>query len=657
MNRRFIFCGLIAVAAFSLANCTKPVEVSEPSAVSFEIKASAVETRTANDGLNTKWLYSDKLNLFHAESGTSEYVNDGAFAYAGDNVFSGFLSGELTADAYDWYAFYPYVQYIQSPENRSSGYVYLWNKTGLTQYGSDNMYDLDKCHLAGEHFPMYGKAIAASGEDVEIEMNHLASVIKVVVKNALDKAITVTDIDFVSPEEDIAGQYYIDFASDPIVYTPRGETYVSPIATLSVRDADPIQPEGTAEFYIGVKPFTAEEGEALKLSVNGTEKIVVLTKDVTFSPGKIKTLNFEYDRDVSPTPVTVQEFLLAEESTTWYEITGRIISDKGNEHGDIWIQDATSEVYVYGLLDRKGGFRENYLSLGLKLDDEVTIAGKRSSHNGSPQMINAYYISHRPSAMAPEISCESNTVTITCGTEGASVYYTLDGSYPTQESILYTEPFQIDFSDVVSAVAFHEGMLESVLRTFTLESEYSSEPTDPPAEITIEDFLSLVPSDTRYQLEGVVTGIQNTTYGNFDLTDGTGSVYVYGLTATEVVKNDKSFSSLGIKEGDVVTMIGKRDEYLGTAQVGGPAYYVSHMISVFAPVISCKSDEVTITCDTEGASIYYTTDGSEPDASSEAYDGPFTIDTDCTVKAIAFCPGMPDSVVSSRDCTYTPEDI
>ena len=65
-------------------------------------------------------------------------------------------------------------------------------------------------------------------------------------------------------------------------------------------------------------------------------------------------------------------------------------------------------------------------------------------------------------------------------------------------------------------------------------------------------------------------------YGNFDLTDETGTVYVYGLTIAPAAKNDKTFEKIGIKNGDKVTLIGTRTSYNGTVQVGGPAYYISH---------------------------------------------------------------------------------
>ena len=96
-------------------------------------------------------------------------------------------------------------------------------------------------------------------------------------------------------------------------------------------------------------------------------------------------------------------------------------------------------------------------------------------------------------------------------------------------------------------------------------------------ESTVADFLAQsVAADKWYKLSGTVTNLQTGDYGNFDLVDETGSVYVYGLTVAPVEKNDKSFPTLGIKEGDKVTLVGTRAEHKGTAQVGGPAYYISH---------------------------------------------------------------------------------
>lgn len=96
-------------------------------------------------------------------------------------------------------------------------------------------------------------------------------------------------------------------------------------------------------------------------------------------------------------------------------------------------------------------------------------------------------------------------------------------------------------------------------------------------EVTVEEFLAKpVDAGVYYRLTGTITDLYNTAYGNFTLVDETGSVLVYGLTAEKVSSNDQSFSTLGLKEGDIVTLEGTRAEYDGEAQVGGPAYYISH---------------------------------------------------------------------------------
>lgn len=96
--------------------------------------------------------------------------------------------------------------------------------------------------------------------------------------------------------------------------------------------------------------------------------------------------------------------------------------------------------------------------------------------------------------------------------------------------------------------------------------------------VTVAEFIAAPESnDQPYKLTGKVGGNINTTYGNFDLTDATGTVYVYGLTATNLgygAKNDQSFGSLGIVDGDEITLIGFRGSYQDKVEVMY-AYWVS----------------------------------------------------------------------------------
>jgi hypothetical protein len=64
-----------------------------------------------------------------------------------------------------------------------------------------------------------------------------------------------------------------------------------------------------------------------------------------------------------------------------------------------------------------------------------------------------------------------------------------------------------------------------------------------------------------------------------------------------------------------------------------------------------NSVQVTLTCATTGADIYYTTDGSTPTTSSAKYTGPFTLTASALVKAMAAKSGMTDSPASIANFT------
>ena len=93
-------------------------------------------------------------------------------------------------------------------------------------------------------------------------------------------------------------------------------------------------------------------------------------------------------------------------------------------------------------------------------------------------------------------------------------------------------------------------------------------------KISVADFLTKKDDkNVYYMLEGTITEFAGKTndlktWGNFGLTDDSGSAYVYGLT-TGWGGEKKQAGTLGLNFGDKITIIGYRTSHNGDPQVGG----------------------------------------------------------------------------------------
>ena len=114
---------------------------------------------------------------------------------------------------------------------------------------------------------------------------------------------------------------------------------------------------------------------------------------------------------------------------------------------------------------------------------------------------------------------------------------------------------------------------------------------------TVAEFLAAAESTTVwYELTGEIISIEKQTYGNFTIKDATGEIYIYGMTNGWVGSNNQSFSQIGLKVGDTVTLGTLRTSYNGTAQGGGnpiPAYYISHVAGE-APAVTPTSGKYVL---------------------------------------------------------------
>jgi len=349
----------------------------------------------------------------------------------------------------------------------------------------------------------------------------------------------------------------------------------------------------------------------------------------------------------------------------------------------------------------------------------------------------------------------TQSVTLACETDGATIYYTTDGSTPTSSSTSYTGAISVSSTTTIKAIAIKNGVSSDVASaTYTIYPVlHAGTAVDP---YTVADARNAIDAAGKTTVSSKhVTGIvsqvdsYNSTYKSITYwisDDGTttNQFEVYGGLSFD---GGTAFSSKNdIQVGDVVVVVGNityyaknsiyefaQDNHLVSQKLVAPTFYpaaggvgsgteltisdlhtdatiyytidgndpttssteydpsskptitdvitfkaiavktgeandnfvqsdvASASYTLLAPVETpeitlaegtyTSAQTTTITCDTEGATIYYTTNGTNPTTSSTEYSGAISINESMTIKAIAAKDGMANSAIA--EATYT----
>lgn len=238
-------------------------------------------------------------------------------------------------------------------------------------------------------------------------------------------------------------------------------------------------------------------------------------------------------------------------------------------------------------------------------------------------------------------STNVKTVAMTCPTEGATIKYTLDGTDPTEDSTDYIGEIEVEPPVTIKARGFKDNVISSDTATLTF------------------DMLSLPAPVLTTQTDS--SGNVYAVLQNVDSYPDDALVY-YSHTSSNPLEGAEYMTISAIKNAVIKGAIVVLTVALPTlfVAVSCDGYYDSDTDDVTGtwtaetPVISQDGNNITITCGTAGASIYYTIDGSNPTTASNLYGGAFAILANCTIKAIAVASGYQNSNIASYSATYTP---
>lgn len=325
MKTRFLLISALLVSA--LMGCSKESndmidEAVNPKEANFSIFVKGENTKTTNSGMSTLWASGDKINVFHAEAGSTTYVNDHDFITSESSstaTFSGTLGEALTAAKYDWYAFYPHNSNITTPSGPT------WSTTigsASNGYQSQTNYGTT-AHICGDNYPIAGKAVNVNKADSpQITMSHVSSLLKIHITNNSGSDVTISSIGFVAPT-DIIGDYKISFNGNSPSFVARGSSYVSKTAKLSITGGTAISNGSSEDFYLAVKPFTADEDSEIRIVVNNVQKtMTVPAGGYTFTHGKMKTINLSYEKPSYDQLVYIPLGISGNAYTDWSNVPG-----------------------------------------------------------------------------------------------------------------------------------------------------------------------------------------------------------------------------------------------------------------------------------------------------------------------------------------------
>lgn len=288
---------------------------------------------------------------------------------------------------------------------------------------------------------------------------------------------------------------------------------------------------------------------------------------------------------------------------------------------------------------------------------------------------NGVYLFKKNSSVAPVVAeptfsvaagayLTAQSVELSCTTDGASIYYTTDGTTPTSESTPYTAAITVDETKTIKAVAI-KGSDSSTpaSATYTIITLTGAGTAADP--YTVADALALInnnlnDANANVYTRGIVTTDAPSLYQSTSLTyyisdDGSTANKVQVFRGKGLEGAD--FSSVeDVTAGDNVVVYGKLYKYNTTAEInsGNYLYSTDHVAAaVTTPTFSVASGTysepqmVEISTETDGASIYYTTDGTEPTSASTPYTSPVIVTENMTVKAIAVKGAASSSVATA----------
>jgi hypothetical protein len=235
-------------------------------------------------------------------------------------------------------------------------------------------------------------------------------------------------------------------------------------------------------------------------------------------------------------------------------------------------------------------------------------------------------------------------VVITTTTPLADIYYTLDGTEPSNvNGTLYSGPITITSTTTVKAIAYRTGWENSLINNASYVIFIPVETVQTP---------QLFPAPGTYTYSPTITIVTTTP----------GSLIMYTLDGSDPsLTNGMPYLApftLPLDTTITVKAIAFKDGW-NNSQMAAGTYIITGAVAdvTFQPVGGTYTamQTVVLSTITEGATIRFTTDGSDPTASSPVYNAGIALahNTLTTIKARAYKSGWAPSAITEETYNIT----
>lgn len=371
-------------------------------------------------------------------------------------------------------------------------------------------------------------------------------------------------------------------------------------------------PKGTTSLYESSKAITMPEGKSGYFTI----KAIAVKEDL--SDSSVVQLTYQYPGEVLAPYATVA-------------------SGKVDLNTEVSLKSATEGAVIYYEIAYGGAEPAEPTVLStvfdttrsLTLTQETKIRAIAVKDNIKSQSVSFHYtVSEKSEEPSPGLSSgmvvvRGTSIPLT-GAGNASVYYTLDGSDPSDGA---------NTAVMTGSQVTLDGALGSVITVKVCSKEEGKSPSDV--------------STYTYQISKYQAGISCDTADGTELSSGAVVNLITDVTDAVIYYTvDGSMPGTGSRQGSSVKLEGEAGSSVTVkAMVDGPGE--SNAVAYFqfklkekpaAPTASPSGGVLTtaarVTLVSAGGKIYYTTDGSTPTANSSLYTEPILVNKAMTIRAV-----------------------